>query len=105
MRAFGLIGRVGELAAARWVKRDAGKNERVARPLHEGASGAMLKAAEAATAAAVALALAPGKSRFKRVATGLLGSAGAALVKLGIFYAGRPSASDPRASFELQRAR
>jgi hypothetical protein len=63
----------------------------------------MLKTATAATGAAIALTLFPGRSRAKRVATGLLGSAGAVLVKLGIFYAGRPSAADPRASFELQR--
>ena len=104
VRAFGLIGRIGELAAARWVERDAGRIDRVGRPLREGPSGAMLRAAKAATTAAVVLALAPGRGRAQRMATGLLGTAGAALVKLGIFYAGAPSVRDPRASFELQRS-
>ena len=104
VKAFGLVGRIAELAAARRVERAAGRVERVGRPLHEGAPGAMLKAAKVATTAAVALALIPGKGRAQRVATGVLGTAGAALVKLGIFYAGKPSTSDPRASFDLQRA-
>jgi DMSO reductase anchor subunit len=104
VRAFGLLGRIGELVASIWVEREAGRVERVGRPLREGVAGAMLKAAQASTAAAVALALLPGRGRAQRVATGVLGSAGAALVKFGIFYAGRPSTADPRASFELQRA-
>lgn len=104
VRAFGFFGRIGELAAAAWVHREAGRVERVGRPLTHGAAGAMLKAATVATGAALGFSLIPGKSRAKRAATGLLGTAGAVLVKLGIFYAGRPSAADPRASFELQRS-
>jgi hypothetical protein len=104
VKAFGLLGRIAELAAARWVDREASRVERVGRPLHEGAPGAMLRAGKVATTAAVAVALMPGKSRAQRIATGMLGTAGAALVKFGIFYAGKPSTSDPRASFELQRA-
>lgn len=104
VRAFGLAGRIGELASARWVEREAGRVERAGRPLKNGAAGAMLRTAKAATTAAVVLALTPGKGRAKRMATGVLGTAGAVLVKLGVFYAGRPSTADPRASFELQRA-
>jgi DMSO reductase anchor subunit len=117
VRTFGALGRVAELAAAAWTERRAAHTERVARPkeatprssrrlggfLHEGAPGAMLRAARLATAAALGASLLGGRSRGARVAAGLLGSAGALAVKFGVFYAGRPSTMDPRATFEPQR--
>jgi hypothetical protein len=45
----------------------------------------------------------PSNSRLKRVAAGLLGSAASICLRFGIFYAGKVSARDPRASFEQQR--
>jgi hypothetical protein len=60
--------------------------------------------AKAATAASLALALFPVKSKARRVAAALLGTAGGLCYKFGLFYAGQVSAVDPRATFRLQRA-
>ncbi|MDX6646387.1 MAG: hypothetical protein QOK40_2114, partial [Miltoncostaeaceae bacterium] len=58
-RRYGLVGRVAELILVRAVEREAGRVPRVARPLHEGRSGALLNAAEALTGASLALSLLP----------------------------------------------
>jgi formate-dependent nitrite reductase membrane component NrfD len=101
---FALAGRVAELGAALWMEREAGRVERVGRPLRTGAAGAMLTAAKATTLAAMAASLWGRRSRRARAVAGLLGTVGAAATKVGVFYAGRPSTLDPRATFELQRA-
>jgi hypothetical protein len=101
---FGVTAKVAELAAMTAVERDAARVERVARPLKEGRSGLLLKAAKVATAASLTLSLLPGRHKGRRVAAAMLGTAGALCYKFGIFYAGQPSARDPRATFRLQRA-
>jgi formate-dependent nitrite reductase membrane component NrfD len=103
VRRFSLAAKVAELAAMTAVEREAGRIEGVAKPLKEGRSGLLLKAAKAATAAGLALSLLPGKAKGRRVATAVLGSAGALCFKFGIFYAGHASSRDPRATFRLQR--
>jgi hypothetical protein len=105
VHSFALAGRVAELGAAVWVDREAGRVERVGRPLRSGAAGAMLKTAKAATAGALLASVLGHRSRRIRALAGLLGTVGAAATKFGVFYAGRPSTLDPRATFELQRAR
>jgi hypothetical protein len=101
---YGVVGKVGELAAAAAVQKDASRVDRVGRPLREGATGAMWRGASACTAASLALAILPSRSRWKRVASALLGTAGSAGVKFAIHYAGVSSARDPRATFHQQRA-
>jgi formate-dependent nitrite reductase membrane component NrfD len=82
---------------------------RVGRPLHRGASGAMLGAARALVAASLAGEVLPrllGRrrpARALRIASGALGLAGTLLLRFGIVAAGRASARDPHASFEMQR--
>jgi hypothetical protein len=100
---FGVAGKLADLAAMAVVERDAGRVETVGRPLREGVPGALWKAARALTAASLALSLLPGRSRVKRVASGLLGTAGAIALRFGIFHAGKASARDPRATFHAQR--
>lgn len=103
VRTFGLAGRAAEIAAAVWMEREAGRVERVATPLKSGAAGAMLRTAKAATLGAIAFSALGRRSRAARMLAGALGTIGSAATKFGVFYSGRPSTLDPRATFELQR--
>jgi formate-dependent nitrite reductase membrane component NrfD len=100
---FGTAGRVAEIAALKAVEKEAAKVERVARPLRRGASGIVLTIAGALNAASLILSLWPGRSRKRQLAAGILGTAGSIALRYGIYYAGRASAQDPRASFHQQR--
>ncbi len=100
---FGIAGKVVDLAAMAAVEREANEVEPVGRPLREGLPGALWNAARAMTAASLALSLLPGRSRGKRIAGGLLGTAGALALRLAVFHAGRASSRDPRATFRQQR--
>lgn len=100
---FGKIGKVADLAAMTAVERDADRIEAVGRPLREGLSGSLWKAAKVATAASLALSFLPGRSPAKRVASGLLGTAGALALRFALFYAGKASVRDPRTTFRSQR--
>jgi hypothetical protein len=103
VRSYALAGRVAELGAALWLDRETARAGRTGRPLKTGAAGAMLTTAKATTIAAVAASLWGPRSRRARALAGVLGTIGSAATKLGVFYAGRASTLDPRASFELQR--
>ena len=104
VETFGLAGKALELGAALTLEANASKVERVGRPLNEGFSGFLWRTAKMLTFASIVTSLLPGKSRGKRIATGVLGSAASACFRFGIFYAGKASARDPRATFEQQRA-
>ncbi|MGH2724127.1 MAG: NrfD/PsrC family molybdoenzyme membrane anchor subunit [Actinomycetota bacterium] len=101
---FGVAGKVAEVAAMSAVERETGRVERVARPLREGLSATLWKAARAMTAGSLALSLLPGRSKGKRVASGILGTAGAVALRFAVWHAGRVSSRDPRATFQQQRA-
>jgi formate-dependent nitrite reductase membrane component NrfD len=101
---YGVAGRVGELAAATAVQRDADVVERVGKPFREGLSGALWRTSKALTGASLALSLLPGKAPWKRRAGALLGTAGAIMLRFAVFHAGKASTKDPRATFEQQRA-
>jgi len=102
---FGVAGKAAELAAAMAVDREAAKVERVARPLKEGLSGALWRAAKAATAGSLLASLIPvGPKKTRRKVSGILGTIGAVLVRFALWRAGKASARDPRATFEMQRA-
>lgn len=101
---FGLAGRVGELAAARAVERDASEIPRVGRPLREGLAGSLWTAGKILTVSSLAVSLIPGRSRTKRTISGTLGILAGLCVRFSVFYAGKVSALDPRASFEQQTA-
>lgn len=100
---FGLMGKIVELAAAFALEADALRIERVGRPLKEGFSGFLWQGAKALTIGSAVISALPGESRKKRVAAGLLGSAASLFLRFGIYYAGKASARDARASFEQQR--
>lgn len=100
---FGVAGKVIDLAAMAAVERETNRVEPVGRPLRDGVSGALWNGAKAMTAASLALSLLPGGSRVKRLAMGVLGTAGAIALRFAVFHAGKASARDPRATFRSQR--
>lgn len=101
---FGAVAKVTDLAATVAVEREASRVERVGRPLKEGLSGTLWKAAKAATATSLVLSVMPGKSRAKRIASGALGTIGALALRFALWHAGTMSVRDPRATFHMQRA-
>lgn len=101
---FGMAGKVVDLASMAAVESQADRVESVGRPLREGLSGALWSAAKVLTAASLAVSLLPGRSRTKRVAAGLLGTAGAFALRFAVFQAGKASSRDPRATFHRQRS-
>ena len=102
---LGVLGQVAEIAATFAVQKQASKVERVGRPLKEGLSGSLWKASTYLTLSALVASLLPGRSRGKSWLAAALGTAGALALRFSVFHAGKRSARDPRASFEMQRAR
>lgn len=106
MHPLGVLGKSLELAAGAALELEVqAAHPRAVRPLREGLSGFMWQAARVCTAASLALSLWPGKARWKRVASGVLGTVGAAGVRFALLRAGHASARDPRATFHRQRRR
>ena len=103
-RRFGLVAKGAELALSRALHREARRVPRVERPLSTGVSGAILNGARTLIAASIALEFLPGRARPMRRVSGLLALAGTLALRFGIYQAGRVSARDPHATFELQRA-
>ena len=102
INTFGVAGSLTELAAGWVVEQDVRRVPRVGRPLDEGVPGALWKASKVLTVAGLALSLF-GRSRTAYRAGAILGTAGAIALRFAIFHAGKASARDPRAAFELQR--
>ncbi|QSQ23716.1 polysulfide reductase NrfD [Pyxidicoccus parkwayensis] len=103
VRRFGLLGKVGELAAEVAVERELSRSEEVSRHLKQGRAGTLWKAARLCTAASLVLDLLPGRQRWKQVASGVLGTAGAVATRYAIYDAGKVSSKDPHATFVPQR--
>ena len=85
------------------LESNARRIERVGRPLINGFSGFLWQSAKAFTIASAVISVFPGRSRPKRIVAGALGSLAGICLRFGLFYAGKSSARDPRASFEQQR--
>jgi formate-dependent nitrite reductase membrane component NrfD len=113
---FGRVAKTAELAVSFALDREAAaRAPRVARPLKHGASGAMLRTARGLIAASLlldvwSLASPLRGSAWRRARrdwrgrlSGVLALAGTALLRAGIAQAGRASARDPHATFEMQR--
>jgi formate-dependent nitrite reductase membrane component NrfD len=100
---FGTVGKVADLAAMAAVEREVGRIESVGRPLRQGLAGALWRAARALTGASLLVSLLPGRSRMRRAAQAVLGTAGALSLRFAVLHAGRASARDPRAVFAGQR--
>jgi len=105
VRRFGLGAKVFELMAMRAVERDAGAIERVGRPLKEGLSGSLWRAARSAALGTLALGAVPEAGKRRRALAAVLGSAASLALRAALFQAGKVSSRDPRATFEQQRER
>ena len=104
VESFGRLAAAGEIVAAFAVEREAGAVERVGRPLREGVGGALWKASLVCGAVGLLLSLAPGRSKSKRFLSSALTTAGALTMRFAVFHAGKASARDPHATFEMQRS-
>jgi len=103
-RRFGLVAKGAELALSRIMHLEASAVPRVEMALRRGRAGRLLRLARIALLASVALDLLPPRGRGRRLASGALAMAGTLAVRFGVVAAGRASARDPRATFEMQRA-
>lgn len=109
VRVLGNVGRLAELVCGHAYERDVeARGEVVAKPLREGISGTLFTASKALTGASLALSIASALVTRRsasplRVASGVLGMAGALALRFAVMEAGRASARDPRATFEPQR--
>jgi formate-dependent nitrite reductase membrane component NrfD len=101
---FGTAGRVAELTAGLALEGNARMAPRIARPLREGVTGTLWRAANMLTAASLVVSLIPGQSRTRRKWAGLFGALGSLALRFAVHYAGAASARDARASFQHQRA-
>lgn len=104
VRTLAIAGKAAELVAARAVAREVGRVKRAARPLHRGLSGGLWKAAEAMTAASLALDLFPVRRPWMRQAAGALGTAAALALRFSVYEQGKASTRDARAVADQQRA-
>ncbi len=104
VRRFGMVGQIASLAGMLAVEREVSRIERVGAPLRRGPVAALWNAARAAEVAALLLSGFPGRSRPRRTAAALLGTAAALGLRFAVFLLGRASARDPRATFHQQRA-
>lgn len=103
VRRVGAVGKAAEIASMAALEREVSRVERVGRPYKEGVAGSLWKTAKSLSAAGLGLTLLPGRTRSKRFLAGLFGTAGALAIRFAVFYAGKASARDPHATFELQR--
>jgi formate-dependent nitrite reductase membrane component NrfD len=104
LRRYGIFGKVGELAASFALEREVGSVEAVARPYKEGRSATLWRAAHVCTAVSLLLSLPRRRGHRREQLGALTGVAGSLLVKVAVMEAGKASASDPRATFHIQRA-
>jgi formate-dependent nitrite reductase membrane component NrfD len=105
IRGFTALGAAAEVACSRWMEHETSRVEQVGLPLKRGVSGALWKSAGVLSLAALAITIAPGRSRTNRIIGGSLAALGSLALRFAIHYAGEASARDPRASFHLQRNR
>jgi formate-dependent nitrite reductase membrane component NrfD len=99
-----ILSKLSELATHLVFERTAGRVPQVAKPLHQGVTGALWKASRIGVAASLAISLWPKAPRAVRVIGGALGTLGALATRFGVFHAGKASARDPHATFDWQRA-
>jgi formate-dependent nitrite reductase membrane component NrfD len=104
VRRIALVGKAWELVAMMAFAREVGAVPEVARPLREGRSGALWRAAAALGGAGLLVSALPFHSRRKDRLAGALGTAAALALRFAVFEAGKASARDPRATFASQRA-
>ncbi|ACG72106.1 Polysulphide reductase NrfD [Anaeromyxobacter sp. K] len=102
---FGLVAKGAELALSRALHREAGAVPRVERALRRGRGGLLLRTARGLLVASAIVDLLPERAwRRRHAASGALALLGTLALRFGVVAAGRTSARDPHATFEMQRA-
>ena len=99
---FAMLGAATELTARAILIRRLGET---AEPYQRGRPGAVMRVAEALTAASLGTALVARRSRTAAVLSGTALVASSALTRLGIFEAGMASARDPKYTIRPQAER
>jgi formate-dependent nitrite reductase membrane component NrfD len=103
-KIFGTVGQVAELASSIVMEKQVSAVPRVARPLRKGFSGFLWRSAMVLTAAGLVFGLIPRPAKRRRLAAGVIGTLGSALMRASVEHMGLASARDARASFQQQRA-
>jgi hypothetical protein len=101
-RRMAVTGKLAELGADVALERQLQRVERVGRPLDQGLSGALWKAAKTCKAASLLCSVLPRKPAWLRICGGVLGTAGALCTRFSLFHGGRASARDPHATVLAQ---
>jgi hypothetical protein len=100
--SFGIAGSIAELIAGVVVERQVSRVPVVGKALNDGVAGALWKASKALTFAGLVVSVFGKSKRAYRVGA-VLGTAGAITLRFAVFHAGKASAREPRATFQLQR--
>jgi formate-dependent nitrite reductase membrane component NrfD len=100
---FGTAGKFAEIVCAHFLQKSVATVAEAARPLEEGFSGFLWKAAKILTVTSLALALISRRNPSVRRISGVLGTLGSLCTRFAIHYAGQQSAMNPRATFHQQR--
>jgi formate-dependent nitrite reductase membrane component NrfD len=103
-RRFGAAGRLAKLVSTIALEREIASVERVGRPYHHGLSGVLWKASRVLGGASLVATFLPNRVRGRRPVTAVLATLAALSMRFAVFYAGKASAIDPRATFDQQRA-
>ena len=104
VRRFAVAGALMDLGAEVAYDREVGRVERVADATEQGVAGSLLRAAKALTGAALIANLLPSRfGRWRDRLAAVLGIGASLATKFGVFFAGKRSAADPRATFHQQR--
>ncbi len=103
VRRLGTIAQLSELALAKVVEKESGRVPGVGRPYEEGVSGTLWRASSSLTVGSLVVDTVTGKSRPGRVSAALLGTLGSIALRFSLWFAGRASSRDPRATFDPQR--
>ncbi len=103
-KIFGTVGQAAELASSIVMEKQASVVPRVGRPLKKGLSGFLWRSAMVLTGVGLVLGLIPKPPRSRRLAAGIMGTLGSALMRVSVEHIGTASARDARASFQQQRA-
>lgn len=103
---FGNVGRVLEIGASYKVEEAASRAApKVGEPFRKGSTATLWKTATALTAASLVISALPGRSKVRRKLAGVLGAVGSLCLRFAVHYITNASAREPRASFQLQRAK
>lgn len=104
VRRFGTAGRSLELLFSVAMEREVERRAPEASVHYRsGAAGFFLGASKVLTGASLLAGLLPRPTRFRRLVTGLLGTAGSLALRFGVSRAGAAAALDPQATFGPQR--